>query len=172
MAACQASLSITNSWNSLRLRSIQSVMLSSHLILFHPLLLLPSIPPSIRVFSNESVLRIRWPKFWSFSFSISLSNEYSELISSRIDWFDLLVVQETLTSLLQHHCWKVSTLQCSAFFIVQLSKILWCNKSSSKREVYRNTILPQETIKTLTRKPNFTSKTTWKRTTTKKKNNP
>ena len=96
-------------------------MPSSHLILCRPLLLLPSIFPSVRVFSNESVLRIRWPKYWSFSFSISPSNEYSGLISFRIDWFDLLAVQETLKSLLQHHSSKASILQCSAFFIVQLS---------------------------------------------------
>ena len=96
-------------------------MPSSHLVLCHPLLLLPPIPPSIRVFSNESALRIRWPKYWSFSFSISLSNEYSGLISFRIDWFALLTVQRTLKSLLQHHSSKASILQCSAFFIVHLS---------------------------------------------------
>ena len=96
-------------------------MPSSHLILCHPLLLLPPIPPSIRVFSNESVLHIKWPKYWSFSFSISRSNEYSGLISFRMDWFDLLAVQETLKSLLQHHSSKASFLQYSAFFIVQLS---------------------------------------------------
>ena len=120
-AACQASLSITNSRSLLKLMSIESVMPSNHLILCHPLLLLPSIFPSIRVFSNESVLRIRWPKHWSFSLSISLSNEYSELISFRIDWLDLFAVQGTLKSLLQHHSSKASVLQCSAFFIVQLS---------------------------------------------------
>ena len=119
--ACQASLSITNSWNLLKLMSIESVMPSNHLILFHPLLLLPSIFPSIRVFSNESVLRIRWPKYWSFSFSISPSNEYSGLISFRMDWLDLLAVQGTLKSLLQPHSSKASILQCSAFFTVQLS---------------------------------------------------
>ena len=102
-AACQTSLSITNSWSLLKLMSIMLVMPSSHLILCHPLLLLPSIFPSIRVFSNESVLQIRWPKYWSFSFSISPSNEYSGLISFRIDWLDLLAVQGTLKSLLQHH---------------------------------------------------------------------
>ena len=96
-------------------------MPSSHLILCHPLLLLPPIPPSIRVFSNESVLRIRWPNYWSFSFSISLSNEYSGLISFRIDWLHLLAAQGTLKTLLQHHSSKASILQCSAFFIVQLS---------------------------------------------------
>ena len=96
-------------------------MPSNHLILCHPLILLPSIFPSIRVFSNESVLHIRWPKYWSFSFSISPSNEYSGLISSRIDWFDLLALQGTLKSLLQHHSLKASILWCSAFFMVQLS---------------------------------------------------
>ena len=119
-AACQASLSIANSQSLLKLMSIESVMPSSHLILFRPLLL-PSIFPSIRVFSNESVLRIRWPKYWSFSFSISPSNEYSGLISFRMDWLDLLAVQGTLKSLLQHHSSKPSILRCSAFFIVQLS---------------------------------------------------
>ena len=101
--------------------SIMSVMPSNHLILCCPLLLLPSIFPSIRVFSNESVLRIRWPKFWSFSFSMSPSKEYSGLISFRMDWLDLLAVQETLKSLLQHHSSEASILQCSAFFIVQLT---------------------------------------------------
>ena len=119
--ACQASLSILNSWSLLKLMSIRSVMASNHLILCHPLLLLPSIFPSIRVFSNESVLHIRWPKCWSFSFSISLSNEHSGLISFSIDWLDLLAVQGTLKSLLQHHSSKASSLQCSAFFTVQLS---------------------------------------------------
>ena len=121
MDCMQVSLSITNSRSLLKLMSIKSVMPSNHLILCHPLLLLPSIFPSIRVFSNESVLRIRWPKHWSFSFSISPSNEYSELISFRIDWLYLLVVQGTLKSLLQHHNSKASVLQCSAFFIVQFS---------------------------------------------------
>ena len=120
-AACQAFLSITNFWSLLKLMSIASVMPSNHLILCHPLLLLPSIFPSLRVFSNESVLHIRWPKYWSFSFSISPSNEYSGLISFRIDWFDLLVVQGTLKSLLQHHSSKTSILRHSAFFIVQFS---------------------------------------------------
>ena len=120
-AAHQASLSITNSRSLLRLMSIKSVMPSSHLILCPPLLLLPSILPSIRVFSNESVLCIRWPKYWSFSFSISPCNEYSALISFRIDWFDLLAVQGTLKNLIQHHSWKVSILHHSAFFIIQLS---------------------------------------------------
>ena len=121
-AACQASLSITNSWSLHELMSIKSVMPSSHLILCHPLLLTPSIFPSITVFSNESVLHIRWPKYWSFSFIISPSNEYSGLISFRIDWLDLLAVQGTLKSLLQHHSSKSSILQCSSFFIVQLSR--------------------------------------------------
>ena len=119
--AQQPSLSITNSQSLLRLISIELVMPSNHLILCHPLLLLPSIFPSIRIFSNESVLCIRWPKYWSFSFSISPSNEYSRLISFRMDWLDLLAVQRTLKSLLQHHSSKASILQCSAFFIVQLS---------------------------------------------------
>ena len=119
--ACQASLSITNSHSSLKLMSIESMMPSSHLILCHPLLLLPSIFPSIRIFSKESVLCIRWPKHWSFSLSISPSNEYAGLISFRMDWLDLLAVQGTLKSLLQHHSSKASILQHSAFFIVQLS---------------------------------------------------
>ena len=114
-------MSITNSWSLLKLMSIESVMPSNHFILCRPLLLLPSIFPSIRVFSNESVLHIRLPNYWSFSFSISPSNEYSGLISFRIDWFDLLAVQGTLKSLLQHHSSKASILQCSAFFIFQLS---------------------------------------------------
>ena len=121
-AALQASLSINNSWSSLRLISIESVMPCNHLILCHPLLLLSSILPSIRVFFNESVLCIRWPKYRSFSFSISPSNEYSGLISFKFDWFDLLVVQGTLKSLLQHHSSEASILQHSAFFIVQLSQ--------------------------------------------------
>ena len=120
-AAHLASLSITNSRSLLRLMSIESVMPSNHLILCRPLLLPPSIFPSIRVFSNESVLCIRWPKYWSFNFSISPSNEYSGLISFRMDWLDLLAVQGTLKSLLQHHSSKASISQCSAFFIVQLS---------------------------------------------------
>ena len=119
--ARQASLSITNSWSPPKPMSIESVMPSSHLILCHPLLLLPSIFPSIRVFSNESALHIRWPKFWSFSFSISPSKEHPGLISFRMDWMDLLAVQGTLQSLLQHHSSKTSVLWLSAFFIVQLS---------------------------------------------------
>ena len=117
----QASLSITNSRSLLKLRSMEWVILSSHLILCRSLLLLPSIFPSIRVFSNESVLHIRWPKFWSFSFSVSPSNEYSALISYRIDWLDLFAVQRTLKSLLQHYSLKASVFWHSAFFIVQLS---------------------------------------------------
>ena len=117
----QASLSITSSQSLLKFMSILSMMPSNHLILCHPLLLLPSLFPSIRVFSNESVLHVRWPKYWSFSFSICPSNEYSGLISFRMDWLDLLAVQGTLKSLLQHHSSKASILQCSAFFIVQFS---------------------------------------------------
>ena len=131
IAAHQASLSITNSQSILKLTSIRSVMTSSHLILCHPLLLLPPIPPSIRVFSSESTLRMRWPKYWSFSFSISPSNEYSGLISFRMDWLDLLAVQGTLRSLLQHHSSKASILWHSAFFTVQLTSIHdhWKNHS-------------------------------------------
>ena len=120
-AAHQATLSITNSWSILKLMSIELVMPSNHLILCRPLLLLPSILPSIRVFSNESALHIRWPKYWSFSFNISPSNEHSGLISFRMDWLDLLAVEGTLKSLLQYHSSKASILWCSAFFIVQLS---------------------------------------------------
>ena len=112
---------ITNSWSLLKLMSIESVMPSSHLILCHPLLLLLPIPPSIRVFSSESALCIRWPKYWSFSFNISPSNEHPGLISFRMDWLDLLAIQGTLKSLLQHHSSKASILRCSAFFILQLS---------------------------------------------------
>ena len=115
-AARQASLPITNSRSLLKLMSIESVITSNHPILCHPLLLLPSVFPSIRVFSNESVICIRWPKYWTFSFSISPSNEYSGLISFRVDWLDLLAVQGTLKSLLQHHSSKASVLQHSAFF--------------------------------------------------------
>ena len=120
-AAHQASLSITNSQSLLKLMFIQSVMPFNHLVLCCPLLLLPSIFPSIAVFSNESVLCIRWPKYWSLSFSISPSNEYSGLISLRMDWLDLFAVQGTLKSLLQHHSSKASILRCSALFMVQLS---------------------------------------------------
>ena len=116
-AARQASLSITSSWSLLKLRSTESVMPSKHLILSRPLLLLPSIFPSIRVFSNESVFHIRWTKYWRFRFNISPSNEYSGLTSFRMDWLDLLAVQETL----QHHSSKASILRCSAFFTVRLS---------------------------------------------------
>ena len=120
-AALKASLSVTNSQSLLKLMSSKSVIPSNHLILCHPLLLLPSVFPTIRVFSNESALRIRWPKYWSFIFSISPSNEYSGLISFRIDWFYFFVVQRTLKSLLQHHSSKASIPWCSAFFIVQFS---------------------------------------------------
>jgi len=120
-AARQASLSVSNSRSPLKLMSIESVMTSNHLILCHPLLLLPSIFPIIRVLSNELTLWIRWPKYWSFSFSISPSNEYSGLITFRIDWLDLLAVQGTLKSLLQYHSSKASILQHSPFFIVHLS---------------------------------------------------
>ena len=120
-AACQASLSFTTSQSLRKLMSIESVMPSKHLILCHPLLLLRSIFPSIRVFFSESALHIRWPKYWCFSFSISPSKEYSGLISFRIDWFDLIAVQETFKSLLQHHNSKALILQYSAFFMVQLS---------------------------------------------------
>ena len=123
IAARQASLSITNSWSSLKLMSIESVRPSSHLIPCHPLLVLPTIPPSIRVCFNESTLRMRWPKYWSFSFSISPSNEHPGLISFRMDWLYLLAVQGTLKSLLQHHSSEASILWCSAFFIVQLSHL-------------------------------------------------
>ena len=120
-AACQASLSI-NSWSLPKLMSIESVMPSNHFILYHSLLLLPSILPSIWVFSKELVLPIRWSKYWNFNFSISPSNEYSGMISLKIDWFDLLAVQGTLKSLLQHHSSKASVLQYSVFFMVQLSQ--------------------------------------------------
>ena len=125
------SLSITNSWSPPKPMSIDSVMPSNHLILCRPLLLLPSIFPRIRVFSKESALRIRWPKYWSFSFNISPSNEHPGLISCRMDWLDLLAVQGTLKSLLQHHSSKASILRRSAFFIVQLSHLYdhWKNHS-------------------------------------------
>ena len=127
----QTSLSITNSLSSLKLTSIKSVMPSSHLILCRPLLLLPLIPPSIRIFSNESTLLMRWPKYWSFSFSIIPSKEHPGLISFRMDWLDVLAVQGTLKSLLQYHSLKASILQRSAFFTVQLSSIHdhWKNHS-------------------------------------------
>ena len=122
-AACQASLPIATSWSLFKLMSIESVMPSNHVILCHPLLLLPSIFPSIRVFSNELLLHIGWPKYWSFSFNISPSNKYSGLTSFRMDWLDLLAVQGTLQSLLQHHSSKASILWRSAFFIVQIYEI-------------------------------------------------
>ena len=124
-ATHQASQSITNSWILLRLMSVESVMPSNHLILCHPLLLLPSIFPRIRVFSNESALCLRWPKYWSFSFNISPSNEYSALISFRSDWFDLLAIQETLKSLLQHHSSKASCLKTTLLFLDCPSFVLW-----------------------------------------------
>ena len=127
--ARQASLSTTSSQSLPKLMSIESVMPSNHLILCRPLHLLPSIFPSIRVFSNESVLPIRWPEYWSFSFNISPSNEHPGLISFRMDWFELLAVQQSLKSLLQHHSSKASILQCSAFFIVQLLHDYWKNHS-------------------------------------------
>ena len=126
--ASQASLSFTISWNLLKLTSIESVIPSNHLILYCPLLLLPSIFPSIRVFSNELALYIRWPQYWSFS--ISPSNEYSGLISLRIDWFDLLAIQGSLKSLLQHCSWKASVLWCSAFITVQLSRLYMTAKKN------------------------------------------
>ena len=125
IASRQASLSITNSQSSPKLMCIELLMPSSHLIHCHPLLLLPPIPPSIRVFSNESALRIRWPNYWSFSFSISPSNEHPGLISFRMDWLDLLAVQGTLKSLLQHHRSKASILQCSAFFTIHSHIHTW-----------------------------------------------
>ena len=130
-AAHQGSLSFTISRSLLKLMYIESVMPSNHLILCHPLLLLPSVFPSIRVFSSESIVCIRWPKYWSFNFSISLSNEYSGLISFGIDWFDLFAVQGTLKSILQHHSLKASILQHSAFFMIQLTSIpdSWKNHS-------------------------------------------
>ena len=123
IAACQASLSITNSWSLLKLMPIESVMPTNHLILCPPLLLLPPIPPSIRVFSNESTLHMRWPKYWSFSFSISPSNEQPGLISFRMDWLDLLAVQGTRRSLLQHHSSKASILWPSAFLYTTIYNI-------------------------------------------------
>ena len=134
-AARQASLSITNSRSLLKLKSIALVMPSNHLILCHPFLLPPSIFPSIRVFSNELVLPVRWLKYWNFSFSTSPSNEYSGLISFRMDWLDLLAVQGTLKSLLQHHSSKASILQCSASFIVQLSHSYIPTRLSGKESI-------------------------------------
>ena len=129
-AAHHASLSIAYSQSLLKLMSIESEMPTNHLILCHPFLFPPSIFPSIKVFSNESAVRIRWPKYWNFSFNISPSNEYSGLISFRIDWLDLLAVQGTLKSLLQHHSSKASIFQCSAFFLVQLSHPYMTRKKS------------------------------------------
>ena len=144
ITACQVSLSITNSRSLLKPMSMESVMLSNHLILCRPLLLLTTILPSIRVFSNESTLHMRWPKYWSFSFSISPSNEHPGLIFFRMDWLDLLAVQGTLKSLLQHHSSKASIFWCSAFFIVQLSHpymTLWGIKVElSARQIYESGI--------------------------------
>ena len=139
MAAHQASLYFTISQSLLRLMSIELVMPSNHLILCHPLLLLPSIFPSVRVFSNKLVVFIRWPKYWRFSFSISPSNEYSELVSFRIDWFDLLAVQGALKSLLQHHSSKASILWSSAFFMVQLKSAhdYWKNHCFDYMDFYQ-----------------------------------
>ena len=135
-AACQASLSFTISQSLLKLMSPESVILSNHLILSSSLILLPSIFPSIRVFSNESALHIRWPKYWSLSFSVGPSNAYSRLISFRVDWFDLLAVQETLKSLLQQNS-KASILQCSVIFMVQLSHPYWKNHSFNDMDLCR-----------------------------------
>ena len=133
IAACQASLSITNSQSLLKLMPIESVMPSSHLVLCHPLLLLPPIPPSIRVFSNESTLRTRWPKYWSFRFSISPSNEHPGLISFRMEWLDLLAVQGTLKSLLQHHSSNASIFQHSGLFrkVKSSGSVDWCSSPST-----------------------------------------
>ena len=137
-AACQASLSIANPWNLLKLMSVESVMPSNHLIRYRPLLLLPSIFPSIGVFSSESTPRIKWPKYWSFSFNIHPSNEHPGLIF-RMDWLDLLAVQGTLKSLLQDHSSKASILWCSAFFIVQLSHpYMTTGKTSHKGYTMKN----------------------------------
>ena len=141
IAAPQASLSITISQSSLKLTSIASVMPSNHLILCRPLLLLPPIPPSIRVFSNESTLHMRWPKYWSFSFSIIPSKEYPGPLSFRMDWLDLLAVQETLKSLLRHHSSKASILQRSAFFTVQVSHpYMTTGKTIALIIIYKNSI--------------------------------
>ena len=144
IAAHQASLSFTNSWSSLRLMSIKLVMPSNHLILCHPLLFLPPIFPSIRVFSNESTLRMRWPKYWSFSFNISPSNEHPGMISFRMDWLDLLAVQGTLKNLLQHHCSKASILRHSAFLTNCFNKILIFSQILNRKQiVHYNKFLDQ-----------------------------
>ena len=143
IAAHQASLSITNSWSSLKLPSIELVMPSGHLILHRLLLLLLPIPPSIRIFSSESTLCIMWPKYWSFSFSIIPSNEYPGLISFRMDWLDLLAVQGTLKSLLQHHSSKAAILQCSAFFNLSLNLAIrnsWSESQSAPGLVFTDCI--------------------------------
>ena len=134
-AAHQASLSFTRSWSVLKFTSIESVMLSNHLILCLPLFLLPSVFPSIRVLSHQSALHIRWPKYWHLSFSISPSNEYSGLISFRVDWFDLLAVQRTLKSFLQYHSSKASVLRCSAFFKVQFSHLYMTTRKTKKQDL-------------------------------------
>ena len=154
IAAHQASLSITNSQSLLKLMPIELVIPSSYLILCCPLLLLPPIPPSIRVFSNESTLHMRWPNYWSFSFSISPSNEHPGLISFRMDWLDLLAVQGTLKSLLQHHSSKASIFQCSAFFTVELSHpymttgktiaLTRCNTPPNLQILLLLTLIPQK----------------------------
>ena len=153
IARRQASLSITSSRSSPKLMSVDSVMPSSHLILCHPLLLLPPIPPSIRVFSNESTLCLRWPKYWSFSFSISPSREHPGLISFRMDWLDLLAVQGTLKSLLQHHSSKASILWGLAFFIVQLSHHTCLLRLVKKWRWRESTFTGREKCQT---KPKFT----------------
>ena len=137
-AARQASLSITNSWSLFKLVSVELLMPSNHLIICYPLLILPSIFPSIRVFSNESVLRIRWSKYWSYSFSISPSNEYSRLISFRMDWLDLLAVQRTLKSLLQHHSSKASIIQiCNLTgYVILLYSLYWYPNDSTPLYIY------------------------------------
>ena len=141
-ATCQASLSITNSWSPPKPMSTESVMPSNHLLLCRPLLLLPSIIPSIRVFSNESVLRIRWPKYWSFSVNINPSNEHPGLIFFRMDWLDLLVVQGTLKSLLQHHSSKASIIWHLAFFVVQLSYPYMTNGKTLIRQTFVGKMIP------------------------------
>ena len=147
IAACQTSLSITNSRSSLKLTSIESVMSSSHLILCRPLFLLPPIPPSIRVFSNESTVCMRWPKYWSFSFSIIPSKEIPGLISFRMDWLDLLAVQGTLKSLLHHHSSKASILQCSAFFtVIILITVRFVGKCFARSNVNISIKVHEETL--------------------------
>ena len=145
ITACQASLSITNTWSLPKLMPIESVMPSSHLILCRPLLLLPTVPPSNRVFSNESTLPMRWPKYWSFSFSISPSNEHLGLISFRMDWLGLLAVQGTLKNLLQSHSSKASIFRCSTFFTVQLSHpyMITGKTRALTRQTFVGKVMPQ-----------------------------